>query len=181
MIPCYKSVNCLGLSHRGLTVFCNNATFHNLYWERLFKTYFFCFLQLKKAVIKCIFCFKTFRDHLGENLDLLLKAVLSKLQGSETLSVMQVIHPPPHVKFMIQPILVRTYHKHKIWWLMPTQSRSWALTQNILDRIQGVCSILCAKLSASAKDRIHPPTLIGQNPRSALSSTNLFWSLVMVV
>ncbi len=29
-------------------------------------------------------------DHLGENLDLLLKAVLSKLQGSETLSVMQV-------------------------------------------------------------------------------------------
>ncbi len=29
-------------------------------------------------------------ERLGENLDLLLKAVLSKLQGSETLSVMQV-------------------------------------------------------------------------------------------
>ena len=29
-------------------------------------------------------------DRLGENLDLLLKAVLSKLQGSQTLSVIQV-------------------------------------------------------------------------------------------
>ena len=40
-------------------------------------------------------------DRLGENLDLLLKAVLSKLQGSQTLSVIQVgsiaLHQRPFI------------------------------------------------------------------------------------
>ena len=45
----------------------------------------------------------------------------------------------PHVKLMIQPILVRTYHKCKIWWLMPTwhsQANSLSLSQHKCNHIK---------------------------------------------
>ena len=74
----------------------------------------------------------------------------------------------PHVKLMIRPILVRTFHKHKIWWLMPT----WHSKANYAGclSVKLICSkncIVCQQKCSSWEDAKSPllisPTYISSD------------------
>ena len=75
----------------------------------------------------------------------------------------------PTCRIVIWLLFVRINHNSKAWWItrphaqlglvkLTWLSRSWRPAKNILDRIQGVCTGLCAKLRASAR-HCWPPSL----------------------